>query len=172
MPAKTKNKKKVRSTPKSRKASRANGRLSKGKRKEIDEKGWQQMEALCQIQCTAEEIASVMKLDVDTITARIKEKYGIGFSEYINLHAAGGRMSLRRWQFDNAKKGNASVQIWLGKQYLNQKDKVEHVGSDGKPIQVEHKHDEIKVIMRNEFKQITSGAHDAEVIEAEKEFDE
>ena len=41
-----------------------------------------------------------------------------------------GRASLRRMQYVAAKKGNATMQIWLGKQYLGQKDKqeIEHSG--------------------------------------------
>lgn len=35
--------------------------------------------------------------------------------------SAGGKMSLRRYQFELAKK-NASMAIWLGKQYLGQSD--------------------------------------------------
>lgn len=48
-----------------------------------------------------------------------------------------GRASLRRMQFKNAQAGNVTMQIWLGKQYLGQKDKqeVENTGKDGGPIQ-------------------------------------
>lgn len=34
-----------------------------------------------------------------------------------------GKASLRRMQFKTAESGNATMQIWLGKQYLGQKDK-------------------------------------------------
>lgn len=36
-----------------------------------------------------------------------------------------GQGSLRRMQFVSAQKGNVTMQIWLGKQYLGQKDKHE-----------------------------------------------
>lgn len=36
-----------------------------------------------------------------------------------------GQGSLRRMQFVAAQKGNVTMQIWLGKQYLGQKDKSE-----------------------------------------------
>lgn len=44
-------------------------------------------------------------------------------------------------QFKNAQAGNVTMQIWLGKQYLGQKDKqeVEQYGKDGGPIQQETK---------------------------------
>ena len=49
-----------------------------------------------------------------------------------------GKASLRRLQYDSAKKGNVTAQIWLGKQWLNQKDKseTELSGKDGEPIQI------------------------------------
>jgi hypothetical protein len=46
-------------------------------------------------------------------------------------------MSLRRLQWNNAKKGNVTMQIFIGKQYLGQSDKVEAVAPDGtSPIKV------------------------------------
>lgn len=47
-----------------------------------------------------------------------------------------GRASLRRMQFQSAQKGNITMQIWLGKQYLGQSDKreIETTGKDGGPI--------------------------------------
>ena len=36
-----------------------------------------------------------------------------------------GKISLRRAQFEKALGGNVAMQIWLGKQHLDQKDKIE-----------------------------------------------
>jgi hypothetical protein len=47
------------------------------------------------------------------------------------------RMKLRRLQWKTAEsngKGAATMQIWLGKQLLNQKDKHELGGPDGEPL--------------------------------------
>lgn len=46
-----------------------------------------------------------------------------------------GRVSLRRRQFKAANDGNATMLIWLGKQYLGQADKQEVTGKNGGPIQ-------------------------------------
>ena len=53
-----------------------------------------------------------------------------------------GKQSLKRMQFKAAEEGNAALLIWLGKQYLGQKDKVEteHTGKDGGPIAVNVSH--------------------------------
>ncbi len=90
---------------------------------EFTEKDWEQIKELCNIQCTAEEIASVMGYNADTIGARIREKHSITFSQYIKIHAMGGKASLRRMQF-NLAKTNAGMAIFLGKQYLGQKDYI------------------------------------------------
>jgi hypothetical protein len=36
---------------------------------------------------------------------------------------AGGRTSLRRYQWKGAQEGNTTMLIWMGKQYLGQRDK-------------------------------------------------
>jgi hypothetical protein len=47
---------------------------------------------------------------------------------YVHLIKKGremGRISLRRAQFEKALGGNVAMQIWLGKQHLDQKEKIE-----------------------------------------------
>jgi hypothetical protein len=93
---------------------------------EFDSADWEQIEELCIIQCTGEEIARVMKIDYDTLQRRIKETYGVSAAEYIKTLASQGHSSLRRSQWKSATENeNVTMQIWLGKQYLGQKDKEE-----------------------------------------------
>lgn len=89
-------------------------------------------ENLCKIQCTEEEIAGVFDCSIDTINRWCKKNYGKTFADIYKSKSAAGKMSLRRWQFDTAKRGNATMQIWLGRQYLGQADKqeIETVGED------------------------------------------
>lgn len=103
-------------------------------RKEVD---FNVFEGLCEILCTEEEIAHAFKMDIDTLNARIKEKYGETFSEVYKLYSAKGKISIRRKQVEVALSGNTSLLIWVGKQMLGQKEKSEISGQDGKPI--EHK---------------------------------
>jgi hypothetical protein len=76
------------------------------------------VERLAGIQCTYSEIACTLKVSVDTLT-RHKDCAAI-----FKRGAEGGRKSLRRMQFESANKGNVTMQIWLGKQYLGQSDHV------------------------------------------------
>lgn len=100
---------------------------NKGGRPYIDftEKDWRQIEAMCAMMCTGEEIASVLGVSYDTLERRVKEKYNISCADYIKEKSAGGRASLRRHQYKLAEAGNATMLIWLGKQYLGQTDKQE-----------------------------------------------
>lgn len=76
---------------------------------------------LCAIQCTGEEIANILEIDYDTLNSHIQEDYKLTFSEFFKKYSAKGKESLRRSQFALARK-NAAMCIWLGKQYLGQKD--------------------------------------------------
>lgn len=42
-------------------------------------------------------------------------------------------MSVKRKQFNMAKAGNTSMLIWVGKQYLGQQDKIEHIDNELPP---------------------------------------
>jgi hypothetical protein len=81
-------------------------------------------ESLCEIQCTLNEIAGVLKVSADTVERRCKEQYGETFADCYKKLSAPGLMSLRRAQMKTALDGNATMQIWLGKQLLGQNDKL------------------------------------------------
>ena len=92
------------------------------KRKTFTEEQWASVKYMAMIHCTGEEIAGVMQLDYDTLNKNCKEKYGIPISEYIKQNNTNGKMSLRRAQWKAAENGNVTMMIWLGKQWLDQKD--------------------------------------------------
>ena len=84
-------------------------------KKEID---YDVVEKLAKFQCTQEEIASF--LDISTRTLQ-RDEY---FMELFNKGRESGKMSLRRIQWKHAEK-SVPMAIWLGKQYLGQKDIIE-----------------------------------------------
>jgi hypothetical protein len=92
---------------------------------------WNLFEQLCSIQCTGSEIASVLKIHQDTLSDRTKEQYGDDYSIVYKRYSEGGKSSLRRNQFIQSKK-NTTMAIWLGKQWLGQKD---HEKENEKPPQ-------------------------------------
>jgi len=84
---------------------------------------YETLDSLCKIMCTAEEIASILDIDRDTLTAALKRDGNIGFSAYYKKKSADGKRSLRRIQHEQALDGNTTMMVWLGKQYLDQTDK-------------------------------------------------
>ena len=88
-------------------------------KKEID---YEVVEKLASIQCTQEEIANFLNLSVRTLQRD---------EEFCRIYKKGmdnGKMSLRRIQFKLAEK-NTSMAIFLGKQYLGQRDVIEQDNS-------------------------------------------
>lgn len=84
-----------------------------------------QFEAMCAIMCTKEEIADIFDVDADTLNTWCKQTYGDTFSAIYKKKSSNGKMSLRRFQFKQAEK-NSTMAIWLGKQWLGQKDYIEN----------------------------------------------
>lgn len=86
-----------------------------------------EFEKLCELQCTLEEIASFFDCSEDTIQRWCKREYNENFAVVFDKKRGKGRISLRRAQFNLAKK-NATMAIWMGKQYLGQRDTLEVEG--------------------------------------------
>lgn len=84
-----------------------------------------QFEKLCVLHCTSEEVAGFFDCNADTVQAWCKRTYGMTFSAVFKIKSASGNVSLRRWQFKAAEAGNVGMLIWLGKQYLGQRDTLE-----------------------------------------------
>lgn len=89
--------------------------------KEIDKKTF---EGLCNLQCTEEEICGFLNVTDKTLVKWCKKTYGLGFSDTFKKYSQGGKVSLRRSQFRMAET-NSTMAIWLGKQYLGQRDNPE-----------------------------------------------
>ena len=96
-------------------------------RKEIDKKDF---EGLLAIQCTEKEVVAFFDHKLggcskSTIERWCKREYKKDFDTLSREKRELGKISLRRAQFELAKK-SAAMAIWLGKNYLDQKDVVEY----------------------------------------------
>ena len=72
---------------------------------------------LAKIGCTAEEIGTVLGCSRCTVYTRFRAQLDKGRDDM--------RTSLRRWQYMKAREGSIPMLIWLGKQYLEQRDKAD-----------------------------------------------
>jgi hypothetical protein len=86
---------------------------------------WEQVDEMCAIQCTGEEMAGVLGMDYDTLASACKREKNKLFSDYITQKRSDGKMSLRRTQYTTALDGNPTMLVWLGKNWLGQTDKLE-----------------------------------------------
>lgn len=100
--------------------------------KEIDQK---QFENLCGLQCTLEEICGWFDVTDKTLDSWCKRTYNANFSEVFKQKRGAGKISLRRSQWRLAEK-NATMAIFLGKQFLGQRDNVDVnvTNKDGMPL--------------------------------------
>jgi hypothetical protein len=79
----------------------------------------EELEKLAAMHCTREEVAGFFGVAVKTIQRRLNEsRYAAAWER----GTARGRVSLRRAQFRVAEAGNPTMLIWLGKQWLAQRD--------------------------------------------------
>ena len=94
-----------------------------------------ELEKLCGMQCTDEEIAAFFNVSTRTIERRRKVKR---FSEIMDHAKAKGRVSVRGSLFRMAAKDNVAAAIFLSKNLLGYRDVVntEHSGLAGGPIQI------------------------------------
>lgn len=87
-------------------------------KRQVDQKLF---ESMCAIQATEEEMCLVLEMTDKTLNRWCKDTYGKSFKEIYKEKRAVGKISLRRYQFNLAKK-NTAMAIFLGKNYLGQKD--------------------------------------------------
>lgn len=97
----------------------------------------EQFEKLCYLQCTLVEISGWFECSEDTIERWCKRIYKLKFAEIRDKKRSKGKIAIRRKQMQVAESGNVSMLIWLGKQYLNQKEKND-LSSD-QPININYK---------------------------------
>lgn len=92
---------------------------------------WNKVDNYLKAQCDGVGIAGIIGIHPNTLYEACEEQNKMSFSEYAALKKGEGRELLRAKQFQSAMEGDKTMQIWLGKQYLGQKDssKIEHGGS-------------------------------------------
>lgn len=76
------------------------------------------VEMLARAELTHEEIAAELGCSVDTLTRR--------FADSIKKGRERGNGRIRARQYDLAMKGNVALLIWLGKQRLGQRERIDY----------------------------------------------
>lgn len=92
----------------------------------------EQFEELCSLMCTEQEICGVLGVSHDTLLRWIRQYYKnleqpdvpLNFKQVFDIFSSNAKVSLRRIQFKQAET-NPTMAIFLGKQYLGQKEVIE-----------------------------------------------
>ena len=88
-----------------------------------------QIKTLFQVQCTEEEVASIIGWSKSKLHRWLQQ--GNNLEEYKNTGMDAGKVSLRKKMFQNAiQNNNTQMQIHLSKQYLGMSDKVETINTN------------------------------------------
>lgn len=95
---------------------------------------WILVKKLCMMQCTLNEICAFLEINRLTMYKACNEVFGVNPSQKFAEWREGGNCSLRRKQW-NLAETNASMAIFLGKQYLGQSEDY-NVNQQGSVIQV------------------------------------
>lgn len=93
-----------------------------------------QLAVLAGMQCTYEEIAAVFHLHKRQFINRLNREAAL--KQIVEDGWAAGRASIRRTQFTLLAQGNATMAVWLGKQYLGQRDQMAVTGEQGGPLEI------------------------------------
>lgn len=109
------------------------------KRKQINQK---QFENLCAIQCTQEEICSILDCADKTLQRWCRDTYKAPFKQVYKDLRSLGNASLRRTQWKMAET-IPTMAIWLGKQYLKQEES--HMAMEIKMKELEIKEKELEL---------------------------
>ena len=107
----------------------ANHTNNRGHRRKV-EIDFKELERLCYMQCSEQEIAQWFHCGISTILLRVKEQFGISFQEYFERHRVGGLISLRRNMFKMSEK-SPQMAIFMAKNWLGMVDKQEVTGEGG-----------------------------------------
>jgi hypothetical protein len=119
-----------------------------------------ELEKLCAMQCTDEEIAAFFGVSTKTIERRRKVQR---FGDIMEQARAKGRVSVRRNLFRLASNGNVAAAIFLAKNLLGYRDVVasEVSGPDGRPISIDSRPD-LSNLSDEELEQLQSFSEKAQ----------
>ena len=91
---------------------------------------WKRVDHLLTCQCDGVGIAGILGVHPNVLYEACKEVNKLSFSEYSAQKKSKGKELLRAKQFEMAMNGDKSMCIWLGKQYLDQKDRKDMTSND------------------------------------------
>lgn len=93
----------------------------------LTQKDWKFLEAMCKAGARREDICTALGFTDRSLNNILKREKGMCFKEYREKMRGAGKAFLAAKQFEMAMRGNTAMCIWLGKQWLGQKDTARQV---------------------------------------------
>lgn len=101
---------------------------------------WNQVGILAGLHATQDEIAGYLNISKTQLTTRFEVEHdGETLGDFIRSKRDGGKAKLRVMQLESAQKGSVPMQIFLGKNWLGQSDKIEHAAAEKTPLYLNYK---------------------------------
>jgi len=92
---------------------------------------WRRIGNMFSIGCTMSEVAHIENVCVSWLKEICERVNDCTLQQFMMQHRDTGKLSLRRAQYRSAvEKGNVAMQIWLGKNWLGQSDKIDHTAQE------------------------------------------
>ena len=88
---------------------------------------WKKVNRMLEEGCLGTEVAAYLGVTPETFYDRVKDKFGICFSQYMQEKKSAGDSFLRSKQFQIALEGDKTMLIWLGKQRLKQREPKDNI---------------------------------------------
>ena len=95
---------------------------------------WDEVDKFLQAGCSGAQVASAIGVSADTLYRRCQKERGASFSAVLQEKRAKGEAYIRLKQFSVAMKGDRGMLIWLGKQWLGQRDRP--VAESNEPLSI------------------------------------
>lgn len=102
---------------------------------------WDVVELFLKSGCKQNKICSHLGLSPDCFHRRVKEKYGMGFTDLADKFRSEGELMIEAQQFQKAMKGYWPALLWLGKVKLGQRepDQVQALAANQPQIDQSHR---------------------------------
>lgn len=104
--------------------------------KEFTEEQWRTFDIMCQAGVLEAWICNALGVTEKTLTRIVKDHTGLSFSQYRNQKKDLGNSLVLAKQLELCLKGDRTMLIWWGKQYLGQSDRHEATVTHTQPAKV------------------------------------
>lgn len=96
--------------------------MARPRKRNLDERQRKLLDILCKAQVNSDDICEALEMPRATLDRAIKDIHGMTLDKYRERKRGAGRAALQAKQFEMAMQGDKTMLIWLGKQWLGQRD--------------------------------------------------